>query len=234
MRNKLLITSLIGLSIFAYGCGKEKNKIYISENKDTCQEILFTCPQFQEIFYDNKGCGCIKSNAQDNPEIRRLSYVIEEYLNTRIIDTKHDGVTLGKYIFLDGIEDYSLEVGTGLNYQIWAGMNEYYMEDNTVKTEKLFNGPVILDITETGRNYIINGSQIFDLKNKEAIKENFTEAAYNWIFNTEKNIEETTIRIEEVLRQEAVTIFGDNIEPVEDVDPEPANNVEADLDDTSS
>ena len=213
MVNKYLITMLPVLLLFTYGCGSDANKSYVSESEDHCQEILFTCPQFQEGFYDEDGCGCIEYDGEDQPESRRLKNLIENYLTIRALDPKHDGVILSTFIFLDATEDASAEVGVNLNYQIWAGMNEYYVEAGLVKTEKLFNGPMILDIAETGKNYIINGNELFEVESKEAIEQNFTENSYNWIFDTEgESLEAKKNRVEESLRQQALSVFGGNLE----------------------
>jgi len=205
---KSLITLLITvISIFVIGCGTvtpDKNKTFIKENVNECSKILFTCPQYEKPFSDDSGCGCMKltDTKLDNPDSRTLSLLVKNYLVSRIFTPENKGgIILAEFATM-GIKSLDKDE-TEVKYQVWAEIREYYYNDKEERTFKLrHRGPVILDLSQPGKFYIIHGYKLLDINDKELLNQELMEKGLKWM-NDKQAFEATTKQIEDAIQQES-------------------------------
>ena len=185
-------------------CGADPDKNYIGKNQKDCAAIKFTCPQFQELFNDEKGCGCQPSEIPDDPELRSLNNLMQGYLSEKIIQPKCGGEVLTDFIFLDNEEVEPRRI----NQNLWVIVGEVCVEENRVKESVFFSAPVILDLEETGKNYIIRGHvSVAEGDDYEAcVRDIFTVKAAEAILGETKT--KDIKKTEEVIRGKATLIFG--------------------------
>jgi len=178
----VLITTLITVSISGCGIDKDPNKQYIETDKNKCEKILFTCPQYESIFYNDDGCGCLKTNTtEDNPEARSLVNLVQSYLETRLFPLKDSSNVFAEYLVTDAIEN-----GNDLNYQVLATVVEYIKDkDDNLKETQLFVGPIMLKIEQTGNSYIIYEHELINIEDKKS-KEKLSEKTIKIVDNVEK------------------------------------------------
>jgi len=173
---------------------------YISHDQDECIKILFTCHQYQEQFINDQGCGCEEQEDKiDNPEARRIDNLVKSYLANKIFKPKNEGgVILAEFVAI-GVTKEDKE----MKYQTWAEIREYYYNAKDERTfDLLHRGPVILDITETGKNYIIHGNKLLDFNNKEGLAKELTKNALSWL-NNEEVFKKTTTAIEKSIQDKS-------------------------------
>lgn len=196
----LIIAVIIALVALKGPRNENKNLNYISYDQDECVKILFTCPQYQKQFIDGEGCGCaLSTDKTDNPDSRSIERLVKSYLENRIFKPENKGgVVLAEFVAI-GLEKSNKE----LKYETWAEIREYYYN---AKDERTFtvrqSGPVILDITETGKNYIIHDNKLVDGKDENALKQELTAKAFEWYSNKDA-FKKTTDLIDQYLQKES-------------------------------
>jgi|GEM_PF-4838785 len=180
---KTLILGIIILVLSGCGGQKEVSKEYI-QGYD-CSKIAFSCPQYYVRFMAGDACGCeMNENVKDDPESRTLRETAKQYIGTKIFKAEDTDKTFVNYTHLDGVEDFSKkEMGVvGLNYQVWAEIQQYSIKDQTMTKKNEFSGPMVLLVSQTGKSYIVYGNERYSADDKEAITAKFTEAAQKDIF----------------------------------------------------
>lgn len=207
MKKTLLALVIIISSILLVSCGCQKlddeNTGLISSDQTECSKILFTCPQYETPFYNDSECGCVKNENQtvDDPSSRELGKLISSYLAGKIFTPENEGgVVISEFATLDQEE---LDEGAELKYEVWAEIREYYYNDKDERTFTLrHRGPVILDITQTGRSYIVHGFKTLNFDDKELVKKELTEKSFALISN-EETLANMTKGIDQYIQQTA-------------------------------
>lgn len=205
----VIIIAVIALIVFKTPKNTDKNLNYISYDQDKCVSILFTCPQYQKQFLDSKGCGCaLQTDKVDNPDARSLENLVRSYLANKIFKPANEGgVVLAEFVAI-GLEKSNKE----LKYETWAEIREYYYNAKDERTFTLLHrGPVILDITETGKSYIIHGNTLVDPNDEDSLKEALTASALSW-YNNKEAFKKTTDLIEKYIQEESdATLINNRI-----------------------
>jgi len=176
---------MLGITILILsGCGSTNiNREYLKGYD--CSKIAFSCPQYYMRFIEGNSCGCeMNKSIKDDPNARTLREIVKQYIGTKIFKAEDTDKTFVNYENLDGVEDFSQkETGIiGLNYQIWAEIQQYSIKDGVMTKKNEFSGPMTLSVHETGKSYIIYDNKMYDISNKEEITNKFTEKAQKKIF----------------------------------------------------
>jgi hypothetical protein len=191
--NKKLISLLLVSTTALVACGgNTEDRIgeytYISDSKNECSEILYTCGQFEQPFYASDGCGC--EQAPEGEEIpgdeRSFKHVVSTYLADKVFPTKEETgyEILVDYLYIDGVEE-PIEGSSSsmLSYQIWVVIEQYEIIKDEVFQVNKYAGPMVLTIEQTGLSYIIWENQSFDFIAEDVIVSNFTTTASDWILD---------------------------------------------------
>jgi|GEM_PF-2889652 hypothetical protein len=209
----LVLIAVTALVAFRTPKNEDKTLNYISYDQDECVEILFTCPQYQKQFINDNGCGCaLQTDKVDNPDARGLENLVRSYLAHKVFKPENEGgVVLAEFVAI-GLEKSKKEVGKELKYETWAEIREYYYN---AKDERTFNlmhrGPIVLEITETGKNYIIHGHELLDAGDKAILTEELSKTAVSWLNNPEA-FKKTTDIIDQYIQQESdATLINNRI-----------------------
>lgn len=210
----------------------DSNYAYILENSAECERISFTCPYQQIPFSDETGCGCqpLPADQEDNPDSRRLVNLVKEYLSEKVIQpTQPDGHVFADFRFLDGTEE-----GTELSYQVYTYIQEFYPTDNQVHFGQTLITPIVLDIEQTGKNYIIWAHTLpaTDENYDRDIAFLFTADAQDWILNGDHSFAERTMLT--TLRSQASLSYQLPIYEKETTDENTEETTTAETTDTAS
>jgi len=164
----------------------EGNLTYISKNTATCEQILWTCPPKQAEFSDAKGCGCEPSEAIDDEEYRSLNALVQRYLSKKVMTPSFGGQIFADFKFLDNVAN---EETGNVEYNVWALVSEYYptADGKLIKQGTAMSMPIVIEIEETGRAYIIRGHKIpaDGTGYADSVKAIFSKDAQAWIFSQE-------------------------------------------------
>lgn len=165
------------------------DKTYISQDKNVCGEILWTCPPKEIAFQNEKGCGCEPTELADDIEYRSLDSLVQRYLASKVMQPSFGGKVFADFRFLDNVPN---EETGNVEYNIWALVSEYYPnEDGTkIKQGAAQSIPVKIEFEETGRAYIIRGHEL-PLDGEDyatSIKEIFSPEAQDWILAQDHSV----------------------------------------------
>jgi len=196
MTRKILLAVGLLVIFIINGCGaaKDPNKEYVRNSNDECKSVLFTCPQYQEIFTDDNGCGCKKtSNTKDNPDARSLVNLVQIYLETKIFPSHETKNIFAEYVVTDITENKNI-----VNYQLWVVLIEYVKDKNgDYKETSLFTGPMILEYEQTNRNYIMYKHELIKLGDVEQMKK-LSEKSRKIVENVDKRESLTRKMIQQI------------------------------------
>lgn len=157
---------------------------YVARDENICSKILWTCPPKQEEFTDAEGCGCQPSEAIDDEEYRSLNSLVQRYLAQKVLTPNFGGKVFADFKFLDNVAN---EETGNVEYNVWALVSEYYpnAEGTLIKQGTALSTPIVIEIEETGRAYIIRGHKIpvEGEGHAESVKAIFSQDAQAWIFS---------------------------------------------------
>jgi len=209
MKNTARFISFFILGSLFTGCTSDDSRSYIANSVNECNKIAFTCPQGQSVFHGPSGCGCEETEKPDDPDNRRLDVLIRNFLPDKVISKEHeDGFLAADFFNLAAQED---EEGN-IKYEIYAIAKEYFVEDGKLLIGNAKNAIVSMDIEQTGTHYIIRNYRVFYEDNggfnNEAVKRDFSQEAYDWIFNQEGEQRSAIARISDSADFYGQTHFG--------------------------
>lgn len=138
----------------------QQDRDYISYSPATCQAIRYTCPQGQAAFsnFQSLGCGCEPTELGDDAIDRTLANLVQTYIaqSMGVGDQTTDAI-FSDFLLLDPVK---AEQPKRVHYNIWAVASSYGLADGQVVLTDSLSVPVVLDLEETGRSYIIRGHQL--------------------------------------------------------------------------
>ncbi len=170
MKIKNILLALILTSLVLSGCNKNtEDKTYIETSGRKCDKIVFTCPQYQEAFFESGGCGCIKSKTTiDNPDGRTLQSLIAKYLVNVVTKPEGKVNTFTDYMVMNIANEESSKT---LTYEVWAMIRKIdHSDEENPKVISEINSPIVLEIEQTGTHYIIRDHKIVDYKKASEVK----------------------------------------------------------------
>lgn len=190
----------------------DKNLSYISNDTNECKKILYNCPQYQESFTDEKGCGCKPSgDTKDNVESRSMDQLITKYLKEKMIEPANNGKIQAEFA-----RTGSQEVDNILKYDVYAVIEEFYMKDNKIAYGSKKEGIFQIKIEETGKNYIIRDylfvdpATMTDDQKKSLSSDTISFLGKKDVFDKNKE------RIQTIAKQMGAISFGRTMEDFED------------------
>jgi hypothetical protein len=208
MRKILFITGILISVTIMTACGNKEVFNYIKNTKEECVKILFTCPQHQEVFSNENGCGCLQNGKNGSSEVGLINDLMSNYLKQKIMEAP-EGTVFAEYIILD-----ATETGSDVNYQIWAEIRDYSKVVNAnnkgseLKINKNFEGPILVNMTQTGLNFIINSSESLDATDKASLEKNLSKKSLDWIYGDKENKEKIIKKMIDSLENSAKTALG--------------------------
>jgi len=67
------------------------DQTYISQDQNTCEAILWTCPPKEIEFRNDKGCGCEPTELADDIDYRSLDSLVQRYLARKVMQPSFGG-----------------------------------------------------------------------------------------------------------------------------------------------
>lgn len=203
------ILSLLALScaVILTGCaGGDTERTYVSYSPFTCRAVEYTCPQGQAAFRGTLTCGCETTTAPDVPETRTLDNIVRRYISSHVIaKVRADATRFSDFIYLDSSEE-----GKMLRYEVFVGVREYYLIDEQLHASDIVYVPLVLDIEQTGRSYIVRGHEQLDLAAADAaqrVPAAFSKDAADWLLDNAK-VKEGSDRIATQLESMGTLYYG--------------------------
>lgn len=223
LTRSLLASAIVSAALLT-ACGKADNPEldYVSEDLEECSRIEYTCPQFQEAFTNEDGCGCQPSDAPDDSENRTINNLMDLYLSKQVITKECDGEVFSDFSFIDN-------EATGSNIikqNVWAIIGEFCPEGRELREGAFLSAPIVLNVEETGLSYIIRGHSLVEEGEdyESRLREVFTDEATDFIL-AGKQLERLPL-LEERLRGNATLFFRLPLKSEEETSGEPKTSEE--------
>lgn len=163
---KKLLISLAALILLVLAAGVaiyqpwQTDRDYISYSPAVCQAIRYTCPQGQAAFSNpgSLGCGCEPTELPDDAIDRTLANLVQTYIAQRMgVGDQATDAIFSDFLLLDPVQS---DTPKHVNYNIWAVASSYGWQDGQSVLTGSLTTPVVLDLEETGRGYIIRGHRL--------------------------------------------------------------------------